>query len=636
MVLKLQRAIKKLLIWLFLGLLSCQPSCQEEDSIEKPNILWISCEDITTMIGSYGDPNAKTPHLDAFAESNLQYTNSFATAPVCSPARSAIITGYYANTLGSQHLRSEVNIPAEITPFPKYLKKAGYYVTNNSKEDYNFIDTTIWHESSKKAHWQNRGKNQPFFSVFNLTLTHQSSIFGSDSVYQARIGKYLPFIETTSPEGLELPAYYPATEQIKKLWARYYTNVSIIDYQFQKILDQLEADGLANNTIVFFFSDHGTGMPRSKRAVYDSGLKIPLLVRIPEKWHGQFGIAPGTKIDRLVSFIDFAPTILRIAGLTIPSELPGQPFLGKNIPDEKAYVFGAADRVDEGYEMSRTIRNKRFRYIRNFLPHLPLLQPNFYTDQSEIMVALNQVRTASDLSAAQQGLFASRREAEELYLLSEDPDEVNNLATEPEYQQVLKNMRKELLQEMIKIKDTGLMPEPEMIRLSPNDMPMELANNQDKFPVETIIKATNLMHQNPPDAESILNYLQHPNGFVRYWAVISLQALDYYPAEVLDQLQEMIDDDFPTVQIEAAKVLVKNGRKSAANIINRHMTDGEDFLRLYAARTFQQIADQLSDIPNEVRLVFNELKKATNDGQDWSDYYQIYAYWALNEMQISN
>ena len=271
------RVIISLLI--LFGTFDLQANFQQD----KPNILWVSCEDITTMLGCYGDVNASTPNLDKFAKKSILFSNAFSTAPVCSPARSSIITGYYATTIGTQHLRSEVDIPNVIKPFPKYLREIGYYAVNNYKEDYNFTEDELWSDSSKNAHWKNREKDQPFFSVFNLGITHQSGIFGNDSIYNARIDKYLGDIEKIDPETLVLPSYYPDSPVIRKLWARYYTNVAIMDYQFGQILKELKGDGLEDNTIVIFFSDHGTGMPRSKRALYDSGLKIPMLVHIPQK-----------------------------------------------------------------------------------------------------------------------------------------------------------------------------------------------------------------------------------------------------------------------------------------------------------------------------------------------------------------
>ncbi|MGK7396224.1 MAG: sulfatase-like hydrolase/transferase [Candidatus Cyclobacteriaceae bacterium M3_2C_046] len=613
--------------WIF----SCGPS-REQTSLEKPNILWVTAEDITTMLGCYGDKNASTPHLDQFAQTSEKYTNAFATAPVCSPSRSCIITGRYANTLGSQHLRSEVEIPDQIKTYPKYLREAGYFTTNNDKEDYNFIDTTIWDLSSKKAHWKFRQPDQPFFSIFNLGLTHQSSIFGSDSIYRARIREFLPYIQVASPDSLELPPYYPDTPEVRKLWGRYYTNVSIIDYQFNQILQELEKEGLSENTIVFFYSDHGTGMPRAKRAVYDSGLKIPLLVHIPQKYQDFFNFQPGTANDRLVSFIDFAPTVLALAGQEVPDAWPGQTFISNEPLPPADYVFGAADRVDEGYEVARTIRTAKYRYVRNFLPYLALLQPNFYTDQSAIMKELSRFRQLETLNEAQQTMFAALRRPEELYDLERDPYEVNNLAEDPAYQEILQDLRSKLKQEILKIHDTGFMPEPEMVRLSQESTPYDVAHDQEIFPLTEILAASDLMLAPSPAPDKVIKYLQHPNGFVRYWAVVAVQHHKMKEEQVVAQLNKLLADDFATVQVESAKTLVKLGQLSAVQTIVNNMQAEDKVLVLFATRAFQEVHQLLPDISQEVYQVYEKIGEETNQGQLWHKYYQLYTYWSLIEI----
>jgi len=606
-------------------------ACQDVPT-PRPNILLITSEDMTTLLGSYGDPNAHTPHLDAFARQSIQFTHAFATAPVCSPARSCIITGHQAVSLGTQHLRSEISIPEEIRPFPKYLREAGYFTSNNAKEDYNFSDTTIWDISSSKAHWSERPENQPFFSVFNLNLTHQSGIFGDDSVYEARIRAFAPFVHRISPDSLQLPPYYPDTPEIRKMWARYYTNVGIIDYQFSQILQELEEDGLADNTLVFFFSDHGTGLPRGKRALYDSGLKIPLLVRIPPKYADRFDFSPGTKEGSMVSFLDFAPTVLQIAGVALPQRLRGKAFVTESPVQERAYVYGTSDRVDEGYEMSRTIRTQDYRYIRNFMPHLPLLQPNFYTDQSRIMQELHRMRSFSNLSPAQLTMFATERPVEELYYLADDPHEVNNLVADPQYQEVLTNLRQKLEQELLEIHDTGLMPEPDMLRLSAGRTPYELAHDAQLYPLEEIMEACSMMLEASPATKNVLSKLNHPNGFVRYWTIVTIQKKDIRDPAVLERLEALQQDAWATVQIEASKTLVKLGRPEAIHTIARHMQRGDDPLVLFASRAFQEVAERLPEIPQPAHSVYARLKNDTQAGEARSDYYKLYAYWALSEV----
>ena len=612
-----------------LGLV-CLLSCSEKEaSLPPPNILWVTSEDITTMLGAYGDENATTPQLDAFAQRSVLYTHAFATAPVCSPARSCIITGYYASSLGSQHLRSTVRIPEHIVPFPKHLRQAGYFTSNNAKEDYNFIDTTIWDESSHQAHWRQRPEDQPFFSVFNLMLTHQSSIFGNDSLYQARVGDFLPFVKRTAPDSLVLPPYYPDTPVIRKLWARYYTNVSIIDYQFGEILKELEEDGLADRTIVFFYADHGTGMPRAKRALYDSGLKIPLLVHVPEKYAKHFNVSPGTRSAQMVSFIDFAPTVLELAGLTIPKEYEGRPFISEDPIIPVSHVYGTSDRVDEGYELARTIRTPQYRYIRNFLPYLPLIQPNYYSDQSEIMKELHRLNSADTLTEVQMTLYAPERLPEELYDTMNDPYELYNLAEDPKYQDVLKELRQSLVQELKETHDTGFLPEPAMIRLAQGSTPFEVAHDSVLYPLDEIVETCQQILEPQPLPENILKNLNHDNGFVRYWTVVTVQYRKMTDESVQRRLHELLDDSFPTVQIEAAKTLVKFGDSNAVATLVKHMQTGDDPLALFASRAFQEISGLLPELPQEARSVFERVKKETNQGDMRSDYYKLYTYWAL-------
>ncbi len=600
------------------------------NKIEQPNILWISTEDITTMLGCYNDPNAFTPNLDAFAEKSVKFTEAFATAPVCSPSRSCIITGEYATSLGTQHLRSEVTIPERIVPFPKYLRKAGYYVTNNDKEDYNFVDTTIWNESSKTAHWRNRPAGQPFFSVFNIEITHQSGIFGNDSVYHERIKDYLSKIETVNPDSLVIPPYFPESPAIRKLWARYYTNIQVLDIQFEERLNELNSDGLLDNTIVFFFADHGTGMPRAKRALYDSGLKIPLLVYVPDKYADRFHMQPGTENNRMVSFLDFAPTILNIAGVEIPDNMNGKPFISEEKVSSKDFVFGTSDRVDEAFEMARTVRTERFRYIRNFKPYTPLLQPNFYSDKSEIMKELHKFTGNPDLTFAQKTLFTENRQPEELYDVVNDPYEIHNLAGIPEYQNELSEMRKRLRAEMLESYDTGLMPEPEMMRLSENSTPYEITKNQELFPVSEILDACDLMVEPNVSINDVIQKLNDDNGFVRYWAVVSAESRGINNPEILSELKERVkNDNFVTVQIEAAKTLIKAGQPEYVQVLIENMENEDKTVVLFATRAFEQTWKLLPEFPEKVKEIYKQLEKQT--AGKWYGH-DLYAFWSLSQV----
>jgi uncharacterized sulfatase len=344
-----------------------------------PNILWITCEDMSPDLGCYGDSWARTPNIDRLAAQGARFTNAFAVAGVCAPSRSGIITGMYPSSIGTHHMRSKGVPPPYVKCFTEYLRAAGYYCTNNVKTDYNFdCPVTAWDENSRQAHWRGRAKRQPFFSVFNHTVTHESQIRVDPEAFARNIRALKPE-ERHDPARAKLPPYYPDTPVVRRDWANYYDLITALDYQVGDLLHQLEDDGLAGDTIVFFFSDHGRGLPRAKRWIYDSGIHAPLLVR----WPGV--IQPGTVRDELVSFIDYAPSLLSIAGVEIPSHMQGQAFLGGQTARPRQYIFAARDRMDETYDIIRCVRDKRYKLIRNFQACKPYAQYIDYMDQMPTM-----------------------------------------------------------------------------------------------------------------------------------------------------------------------------------------------------------------------------------------------------------
>jgi N-sulfoglucosamine sulfohydrolase len=448
----------------------------------RPNIVWISNEDMSPRLGAYGDAVARTPVLDRLAKESVRFTNAYTTAPVCAPSRAAIITGMYQNAIGAQHMRTtEDRVPELPGPylavppfyvkaFPEYLRAAGYYTTNRTKTDYQFgVPFTIWDESSRTAHWRNRAdKSQPFFSVFNIEVTHESQIFPSSP---ARAGKPL----VTSADKLEVPPYYPDTPLVRQELARMYDNIADMDAQVGAILTQLEEDGLANDTIVFYWSDHGDGVPRAKRSLYDSGLRVPLMIRWPKALGP--GPAPGTVRDDLVSFIDLAPTVLALAGLEIPAHLPGRvlagPRSGATAPE---YVFAARDRMDIEYDMMRAARDQRFLYIRNVAPELPYAGHITYRNQSAIMQEWLRLQAEGRLTGPPALWMRTHRPAEELYDTRADPHQIRDLAADPAHRTTLERMRNAVSDWMTGIGDQGLINEPEMIlRMWPNGVQPETA-----------------------------------------------------------------------------------------------------------------------------------------------------------------
>ena len=305
------------------------PLAAEENNADRPNILWITCEDISPNLGCYGDSYARTPVLDELATQAVRYANAYGVTGVCSPNRSCLITGVFPTTLGSHNMRSTTQLPDHIKCFTEYLRTAGYYCSNKSKTDYNFpTPKGAWDESSADAHWRKRDSGQPFFSVINLVVSHEGQIRSPDAKFSKNIAR-LTSEQRHDPEKAPVPPFHPNTSETRRDWARYHDLITAMDYQVGDILKQLEEDGLAEETIVFFFSDHGAGMPGCKKWVWESGLHVPMIVRFPEKYRQFSPGKPGSVIDRLISFVDYAPTVLSLAGVEIPQYMQGHAFLGQ-------------------------------------------------------------------------------------------------------------------------------------------------------------------------------------------------------------------------------------------------------------------------------------------------------------------
>ncbi len=424
--------------------------------VERPNILWISTEDICPDLGCYGDPQARTPNLDKLAAEGVRFSRCFSISGVCAPSRSAIISGMYPTSIGTHHMRSQGVPPAYVKCFPEYLRAAGYYCTNNVKTDYNFdAPLTAWDECSATAHWRNRPKGRPFFHVINFMTTHESKVRCDDEQF-ARLTEKLQPKDRHDPADAQLPPYYPDTPVTRRDWVRYYDLITAMDLQAAEILRQLDEDGLADNTIVFFFGDNGRGLPRAKRWLYDSGIHVPLIIR----WPGRF--QPKTVNDELVSFVDFAPTVLSMAGVKVPDYMQGRPFAGEQKASPRQYVYGARDRMDETYDIIRYVRDKQYKYIRNFEAQKPYAQYIHYMEQMPTMREMRRLHAAGELIGPQTLFFAPSKPEEELYDTAADPHEINNLAARPDHQDVLKRMRAALQEWMDETKDLGLIPEPEL------------------------------------------------------------------------------------------------------------------------------------------------------------------------------
>lgn len=440
---------------------------QQKTAMPRPNIVWIVCEDMSPHLGSYGEKVAKTPFLDQLAKESVRYTQAYSTAGVCAPSRSALITGNYQTSIGGHNMRTlgfsasatndyppglkpySAMIPADVKCFPEYLRMAGYYCTNNAKQDYQFeAPVTAWDESSKKGHWRNRtDKNQPFFSVFNIETTHESQVW---------VRAKEPLL--VDPKSVEVPPYYPDDSLSRHVIARFLSNVMVMDKQVGEIIQQLKDDGLYDNTILFFYSDHGDGLPFVKRELYQRGLKVPLLIKAPF-------LPKGTTDDQLVSFVDFGPSILSIAGVPIPNSMQGQAFLGsQKAKDKRKYIYAARDRMDSEYDRVRAVSDGRFKYLRNYMPEKSYYQDIKYRLQNPLMPHLLALKKDGKLNEKQLYWFRSNKVEEELFDTQQDPYEYVNLAANPAYAKKLVELRKKHQEWTKQYGDLGAINEVELVK----------------------------------------------------------------------------------------------------------------------------------------------------------------------------
>ncbi len=608
------------LLALLVGLQGCGAAEDAaESAADLPNILWLTSEDMSADLGAYGDSYAETPHIDGLARQGVTYTNAFATAPVCSPARFTLLTGIYATTAGTQGLRSKAPIPDDITGFPAYLRELGYYTTNNVKTDYNTADeprliAESWDESSAEAHWRGREGGQPFFAVFNHMHTHQSRISFLDTEFPEladALGKH-------DPAAAPLPPYYPDDPDVRKTVARYYDAITAMDANVGRLLAELEGDGVADNTIVFFYGDHGTGLPRGKRVLYDSGLHVPLVIYFPPKWQHLAPVPPGSSTDRLVSFVDFAPTMLRLVGHDVPEHMQGMPFLGEDSATGREFVFGARDRVDEAYDIARSVRDERFLYIRHYHPHLSWNQPEFFSDQAPIRQAITRLARAGALNAAQMSYAGPSKPSEELFDTVTDPYQLRNLATSSAYLDVLDRMRARLTQWEVETRDLGFMDEAEVLRLAERtgQAPLEFAADPSVYPLTRVLDTARLVGQ-PRSTDRQAALLRDADDTVRYWAALGLRVAGASDPLSQDALRSALQDAVPAVRTEAAAALVAlDGFSEDFAVLEEVLQGGDPLDVLRAARALQLLGEKAAPAQETMRRVMEQAQDDAVYGPD--------------------
>lgn len=520
---------------------------------DQPNILWLTSEDHSPHMGCYGDKVARTPNVDALAAKGLRFRHAWSVAPVCAPARTAIISGLYPSSSGGLHMRSMVSLPEGFKMYPQFLREAGYYCTNNSKTDYNLREPgRVWDESSGQAHWRKRADGQPFFAIFNSTKSHESQI------------RTRPHVQITRPEDVRVPAYHPDTPEVRQDWAQYYDKVSEADADAGRRLKELDEAGLADDTIVFYYADHGSGMPRSKRWPSNSGLQVPFVVFFPEKWRH---LAPkeyqaGGVSDRLISFVDLAPTVLSLAGIKPPDWLQGRAFAGPHQAESPSFLFGERGRMDERMDLVRSVTDGRYVYLRNYYPHVSQAQRVAYQFETPTTRIWHDLFVRGRADEAQSRFWREPKDVEELYDLESDPDEVRNLAQSPEHRAVLEKLRSAQRAHLLEVRDVCFLPEREIHARAEGSTPHAMARDEAKYPLAKILAAAELASGLDSTASAELARLlrEDSDSAVRHWGALGLLMRGESAAlEQVDALRGALEDNSVDVRITAAQSLGLHG-----------------------------------------------------------------------------
>ncbi len=588
----------------------CSLTATAQTSKKLPNIIWITSEDNSPMLGCYGDTFATTPNLDKLASEGFLYTHAYANAPVCAPARNTILTGVYACSGGNQNMRSQYPSSSTIQFYPQMLSKLGYYCTNNSKEDYNIRPNQtegIWDASGTTAHYKNRQPGQPFFAVFNSTISHESNLHTSIP------GKNLRH----SPDKVTLPPYHPNTPEMRHDWAQYYDKVEDMDKWVEKLLKELEESGEADNTIVFYYADHGGVLGRSKRFVYETGTHVPFIIRIPKKYKNLYPTAkPGDEVDRLISFVDLVPTLLSIAGAPIPDWLQGNAFLGAQKTADPQYAFMFRDRMDERFDLVRAVRDKRYRYIRNYMPYRIPGQHISYLWMAPSMASWEDAYLAGNCNALQSAFFKPKP-SEELYDTENDPWEVNNLASNPAYQQVLVRMRKAQVDWCLKIFDTGFYPEGERSILASDTSFYDYMRNG-SIPLPGIVSVAGVASKGDKEnLQKLMGWMRNSNSAVRYWAATGLLILKEEARKAVPQLKQMLNDRSADNALIAAEALYNLGEKQLATpTLLKGVQHSNEMVRTHALNAIDYIDYDSQELRQLLQSILTNTNAITNNSYD--------------------
>lgn len=632
----------------------------------RPNILWITMEDTCPQfLGCYGNSAARTPNMDRVAAQGVRFTRAFATAPVCAPSRCSIITGCLPEVLGTGAMRSFYPIPDFIKGFPYYLRQAGYFTSNNMKTDYNIADESrfireAWNEcygqggwgtsygsnsdtfdeNSREAGWWHRRPDQPFFSVFNLFNSHQSRTETlPEAWYTHNVLHKLPEPERISPDAITVPPFYRDSPEMRKYLCRVYNSLRLTDWEFGKILDRLEQDALKDDTIIFCFADHGEGIPRAKMSAMPTGFQVPFFIYFPPKYQHLSPWPIGRATDELVSSSeDAAPSVLSLAGVKIPDYMSGRPLLGSQRRAPRSYVWGGRNRIDESPDVSRTVTDGKFFYVRAFMPQLPMVKYDKYQEVADIMRTIRADYSAGRLNDLQASLVQPRQPLEYLFDLTDDPWQIHNLAGDPQHAARLATLRNVLQGHLRDIRDILFMPEYEMARRAGHQTPYQFRQDQkayqaghvpensrcltpyefrrdDKiYPFDRILETANLVGTGPTAMDEQIRRLQDHDATVRYWAAVGLDAQAEAVKPLAREILAGLDDPHPSVQMVMAGIACKIFNSDRGRKILIHQALRGDWLAsLQAVQTIEYMRDESQPFVPTLRQLLSLRPNGHND-----------------------
>ncbi|MCG8652630.1 MAG: sulfatase-like hydrolase/transferase [Pirellulales bacterium] len=599
-------------------ILMCLPAASggaaDEPGVQRPNIVWIMSEDNSKHYLRHFDRHgAPAPNIEAMAQHGITFDRAFSCAPVCSVARTTLITCCYGPRIGTQfHRRSKLaTLPKGLKMFPAYLRAAGYYTTNNSKEDYNAIKSKdVWDESSRRASWKNRpDESTPFFHVQTSTLSHESSLHFDGTVMDQPTA--------TQVESVQLQPYFPDTPTFRYTRARYHDRIMAIDEVVGKVIGELKDAGQLENTFVFYFGDHGGVLPRSKGYAYESGLHIPLVVRVPERWQELTGRQLASRTNGFVEFVDFGPTVLQLAGLDCPAGIDGSAFLGPGVEpsevDARNETFGYADRFDEKYDLVRTLRVGKFKYIRNFEPFLPDALQNNYRYKMLAYQQWRRLYAEGKLNAVEQQFFQPKS-AEALYDLERDPHEVRNLADDPQYASTLADLRQRLNGRLKEMPDLSFLPEAVLYDQAMGD-PVQFGKENQQL-IEKLIDVANLALQPFAEVEPQLKAaLDDENPWVRYWALVACTSFGDQAESLVPQVEKRLSDLEPLVVMRAVEFMAVATDSDPRPFLYRSFqraTNEPEALRMFNTATFLNdfFGDRLPIDPAQIQLIIRPDRKS--------------------------